>query len=821
MTKNKDNKDSIIKKYEQILLENKTPQHVINHCRAVTDVAAKLASGLNEAGFSLDEDIIITAAMLHDIKRTEKDHATVGAKLLQKYELDPKILDIVAVHMTYNFHTLSDGIDETDVVCLADRMVKEDKYVGFEDRMQDILNRFKDNKDAVKKITEKMQTTKQLLGQLEKKMGKSINSIIQGHEMSLDTILKKVEKPGRYIGGEINSVNKHLKDIRTRFAFAFPDVYEIGMSYTGLEIIYGLLNREDSVFCERVFAPASDMEDIMREYDLPLFTLETQTDIKKMNILGFTLQYELSYTNIINMMDLAGIPVLSKDRDDGWPLVVAGGPCAFNPEPLADVFDIVLLGDGEESLVELCHMYENAQNEGLTKKDFLEKVAVELKGAYVPSLYEPEYDRNGVFSGFKRLYDKAPTQVAKRMLKDLNAGFFSGRPMVPLIDTVHNRAVMEIFRGCGRGCRFCQAGMIYRPVRERSLENIKDCIYAELDNTGYDEVSLLSLSSGDYSHIEELVSQLMDELKDKDVSLSLPSMRLDSLNPKVLRKIGEYRKSSLTFAPEAGTQRLRNVINKNISEEDIMNMVEKAIELSWNKVKFYFMIGLPTETYEDLDGLCDLIDRVMKYARSFQEKGKRNFNVNVSVSNFVPKPNTPFQWCKGNTEKELLDKNYYLKDRIKRIKGASFQYHDTRPSHIEMLLAKGDRRTLDVIIKAVERGCKFDSWREFFKYDQWLAAFEDASISTDTDIYTDIDAPLPWDIIDSGVSKDFLKREYKKAMAAETTPDCKLVCSACGLNCLSADEYDDQTSDSHRADVDDHAPDSHKAYIDDHTSRIL
>ena len=776
------NKKSLKQDLEDTLRKHETPNHVIDHCKAVSDMAAKLSHVLNKKGYSLDEDLVLKAAMLHDIKRTEPDHAKVGADIVRQY--DPKVADIIEVHMNHDFKPLKEGLTETDIVCLSDRMVKEDKYVGFKKRMQVILDQYKDNKEVTDIIKEKIKIIGDLLSEIENIIGMSIDDLAAGDKISFDSILKKVEKPGRYIGDEINSVSKALKHVKTRFAFAFPDVYEIGMSYTGLQILYGVLNEDDSIFCERVFAPAIDMEEIMRENELPLFTLETQSDIKKMDFVGFTLQYELSYSNIVNMLDLADIPIRSKDRDDSYPLVIAGGPCAFNSEPLADIFDMVLIGDGEELLVEICKLHQKAKDEGITKTEYLKK-ASKLDGVYIPSFYEPQYNDKGIFTGLDKLYEDAPNAVRKAVLKDLNKGFFPKKPLVPLIDTVHNRAVMEIFRGCGRGCRFCQAGMIYRPVRERDKESIKNHIYAELENTGYDEVSLLSLSSGDYSEIESLVTELMDELKDKDVALSLPSMRLDSLNPEVLRKIGEYRKSSLTFAPEAGTQRLRNVINKNISEENIFNLVDKAIELNWNKVKFYFMIGLPTEEYKDLDGLIDLIDRVMKHARSLQEKGKRNFNVTVSVSNFVPKPNTPFQWSRGNTERELLDKNYYLKDGLKKIKGVSFQYHDTRPSHIEMLIAKGDRRTLKAIVEAVKRGCKFDSWREFFKYDEWIKAFEDTGLSTDTNMYTDINSPLPWDIIDPGVTKDFLKREYKKALSEKITDDCKVSCADCGLACFN------------------------------------
>ncbi|MDR3072054.1 MAG: TIGR03960 family B12-binding radical SAM protein [Clostridiales Family XIII bacterium] len=587
--------------------------------------------------------------------------------------------------------------------------------------------------------------------------------------------LTQVERPGRYIGNEINAIQKDFAEVDVRFCLAFPDLYEIGMSYTGLQILYGLLNQIPYVFCERAFAPAEDMETLLRTKNLPLFTIDTHTDIKAMDFLGFTLQYEHSYTNILNMIELAGIPLLSAERakEETYPLLIAGGPCCYNPEPLADVFDLFLIGDAEDSLPLLMEIYRNRSIKSgaaltIEEREAFLREATKLPGIYVPSFYTPVYEA-GAFHHFEKKYDDLPDSIEKAVVRDLDAAFYPEKPIVPLIETVHGRAVAEIFRGCGRGCRFCQAGFVYRPVRRRSKDRILEIIETQLQNTGYDEVSLLSLSTGDYPDIEALVLELMERLPREDVSLSLPSLRLDSLSESVLRRIGEYKKSGLTFAPEAGTQRLRDVIHKNITEEHIFRGVENAVAIGWTRVKFYFMIGMPTETQEDIDGIFDLAQRVSAHIatvlRETREKGKRNFHLTVSVSNFVPKPNTPFQWARGNTEEELKEKNFYLKDKFRALKNVQFQFHDTRSSFVEMMLARGDRRTLDALRAAVRRGCKFDSWREYFHYDRWLEAFEEAGISVHTEPYPDPSAPLPWDIINDGTEKDFLRKQW--AMATE------------------------------------------------------
>jgi radical SAM family uncharacterized protein len=598
----------------------------------------------------------------------------------------------------------------------------------------------------------------------------------------LDQILKQAEKPGRYIGGEVNSVKKNLKKIRERIAFCFPDLYELGMSYLGMQILYNEINRHDDLYCERVFSPAPDMEELMKKEGVPLFTLETKTPLKDMNMVGFTLQYEMSFSTVLNMLDLSQIPLLSKDRGEDYPIIAAGGPCAFNPEPMADFIDIFLIGDGEGLLPNVLHLHAECREAGLTKKQFLEK-ACKLEGVYVPDFYDVVYNDDGTIKELCKLNTYAPDKVLRHIVPEIESKDFPIAPVIPMIEAIHDRSVIETFRGCTRGCRFCQAGMIYRPIRERSKERILELAKAQIEATGNDELSLLSLSTSDYSDFEELALELMEYCKENNVSLSLPSLRMDNFAFDVLNKIQEYKKSGLTYAPEAGTQRLRDVINKGVTESDIYTSAEQAISLGWTHIKLYFMIGLPTETDEDLDGIAEIAQNIIDINKKYNGPKGGRFRLTVSVSNFVPKADTPFQWERQCTPEEFRAKHRYLEQKLK-IKGVTFHYHDSYTSVCEAIFARGDRRTGMALLEAHKMGCKLDGWSEYFKEDKWKAAFEKTGISPEFYAYRQRseDEILPWDHIDCGVTKKFLLLEKKRAYEESITDDCRYGCKGCGIN---------------------------------------
>ena len=600
----------------------------------------------------------------------------------------------------------------------------------------------------------------------------------------LERILAQVQKPGRYTGGELNSVVKDKAEVALRFAFCFPDTYEVGMSHLGMKILYSLLNEQPDIWCERVFAPWVDMEEQMRKEHLPLYALESLDPVGEFDIIGFTLQYELSFTNVLNMLDLAGVPVRAADRDELAPLVVAGGPCACNPEPLADFVDLFMLGDGEEVILELCGLYKQAKAKGFSKQVFLRK-ACQIPGVYVPSLYDVSYKEDGTIRAVTPM-DGAPATVTKRIIKDMDAVYYPDKFVVPFLETVHDRAILEVMRGCIRGCRFCQAGFLYRPLREKSAHTLCSQGKDLCESSGYEEISLSSLSTSDYSQIEPMLTEMMKYTEQNHINMALPSLRIDNFSEELMEKVKAVRKSGLTFAPEAGTQRMRDVINKNINEEEVMKSCRIAFEGGYTAVKLYFMLGLPTETMEDVAGIIELAQRVVNLFYSLPEKPKgKGVTVTVSVATFVPKPFTPFQWEPQDTMEVIHDKQRHLAETI-RTKKISCNWHEGKTSVLEGVFARGDRRLGVVMESAWRKGCRFDSWSETFDYDKWMEAFEECGV--DKSFYAnrrrEYDEILPWDHLDYGITKAFLKRESEKAHAAQTTPNCRQGCAGCGANKL-------------------------------------
>ena len=600
-----------------------------------------------------------------------------------------------------------------------------------------------------------------------------------------DEILMTVEKPARYIGGEVNAVMKDKDQVDIRFAMCFPDVYEIGMSHLGIQILYDMFNRREDTWCERVYSPWPDLHKVLKEKQIPLFALESQDPVKKFDFLGITIQYEMCYTNILQILDLSGIPLSAEDRTMDDPFVIGGGPCTYNPEPLAEFFDLFYIGEGETQYFAMLDLYKEWKNSGKSRQDFL-KAAARIPGIYVPSLYEVTYAEDGTIAKMKPICPEAPEKVKKQIVMDVTNTFYPEKPVVPYMKATQDRVVLEIQRGCIRGCRFCQAGMLYRPTRERDLEMLKKSAYAMLKNTGYEEISLSSLSSSDYSQLGELVNFLIDEFGSKGINISLPSLRIDAFSLDVMSKVQDIRKSSLTFAPEAGSQRLRDVINKGLTEEVILDGAGQAFEGGWNRVKLYFMLGQPTETEEDMKGIAWLAEKISeRYYEVPKEQRNGKCQIVVSTSFFVPKPFTPFQWAQMCTKEEFLHRAYVVNHEIKEQKNKKsikYNWHEADVTVLEGILARGDRKVAKAIRSAYEKGCLFDSWGEYFHNDLWMEAF--AQTGVDPDFYTvrerSEEEVFPWDFIDIGVTKKFLLREWKKAHEEKITTNCRQGCSGCG-----------------------------------------
>ncbi len=600
-----------------------------------------------------------------------------------------------------------------------------------------------------------------------------------------DEILLQIDKPARYIGGEVNAVMKDPKEVDIRFAMCFPDVYEIGMSHLGIQILYDMFNRRSDVWCERVYSPWSDLEQIMREQQIPLFALESQSPVRDFDFLGITLQYEMCYTNVLQLLDLAGIPFHTSERTEKDPIVIGGGPCAYNPEPLAEFFDLFYIGEGEVVYDSLLDLYKEMKHAGASRQDYLRKAA-SVPGIYVPSLYRAEYREDGILANFFPLYPDVPEKVEKQLVLDLDSAPYPKAPVVPYVKAAQDRVVLEIQRGCIRGCRFCQAGMVYRPLREKTLDTLKREADYLLKSTGYEEISLSSLSTSDYRELPELMDYLLDICPQSGVNISLPSLRIDSFSLDMMGRVQDVKKSSLTFAPEAGTQRMRDVINKGLTEEDILTGAGTAFEGGWNKVKLYFMLGLPGETEEDIRGIAHLCEKVAeRYYEIPKEQRNGKCQITASSSFFVPKPFTPFQWASMNTSEEFLEKARILKEEMRsqlNQKSLRYHYHEADVSVLEGVLARGDRRIGAVLEAAYRNGARFDAWTESFRPEAWEQAFRQCGI--DPEFYTSrkrtVDERLPWDFIDAGVSKEFLIREWNLAREGVITSNCRQKCAGCG-----------------------------------------